>query len=222
MTQPALKFYNMMIHLIKNNKLYEENVAVKNVWKKEGNTFLDVYFYRTRKSYVFDAVFIHDILDLSNEKYYQTIEEFAADFAVSEGSKPSSAGEEPRHVADKKIFEPISVDLIILTFMACLGGLDSIQKSIICDYIRRQIPQARNMSRPYLETYIESLSPDDKSFYNALRRLNYQNKEAVEHLCAEAVKVCLADGRLHYREKFYIAELLQVCREAGINMEVAI
>ena len=206
MTQPALKFYNMMMHLIKNNKLYEENVAVKNVWKKEGNTFLDVYFYRTRKSYVFDAVFIHDILDLSNEKY----------------PKPSSAGEEPRHVADKKIFEPISVDLIILTFMACLGGLDSIQKSIICDYIRRQIPQARNMSRPYLETYIESLSPDDKSFYNALRRLNYQNKEAVEHLCAEAVKVCLADGRLHYREKFYIAELLQVCREAGINMEVAI
>ena len=67
MSEPDVKFYNMMLHLIKNNKIYEENVAVKNVWEKDGNTFLDIYFYRRRKSYIFDSVFVHDIYDRTTE-----------------------------------------------------------------------------------------------------------------------------------------------------------
>ena len=53
MTKENLRFYNMIIHLIQNNKLYEENAAIKKVWQKEGTTFFDIYFYRTRKSYVY-------------------------------------------------------------------------------------------------------------------------------------------------------------------------
>ena len=35
MTKENLRFYNMIIHLIQNNKLYEENAAIK----KGGNHF---------------------------------------------------------------------------------------------------------------------------------------------------------------------------------------
>ena len=45
MSEANVKFYNMLIHLVRNDKLYKENVAIKNVWQKEGNTFLDIYFY---------------------------------------------------------------------------------------------------------------------------------------------------------------------------------
>ena len=33
MTKENLQFYNMIIHLIQNNKLYEENAAIKKVWQ---------------------------------------------------------------------------------------------------------------------------------------------------------------------------------------------
>ena len=48
MANQALKFYNMQVHMIKNNRIYEENVAVKNIWKKDNNIFLDLYFYRKK------------------------------------------------------------------------------------------------------------------------------------------------------------------------------
>ena len=68
MTKENLRFYNMIIHLIQNNKLYEENAAIKKVWQKEGTTFFDIYFYRTRKSYVFDSAFIHDLRTTGGKK----------------------------------------------------------------------------------------------------------------------------------------------------------
>ena len=221
MATQAIRFYNMLIHLIKNNKLYEENVAIKNVWKKDNNIFLDIYFYRKQKSYIFDSVFVHDILDLSNERYYKRIEDFLEDFAEAEDS--SDTEKEELVSIDKKIFEPIDVDLIILSFMAgCSGNYVPIKQKIIFDYILEQIPQTKNLSSQYLETYIESLAPDEKSFYKALSNINYQNPDAVEKLCQEVLKVCLADGRLHYREKLYLAEILQFLREAGIKVDLGI
>ena len=38
------KFYNMQVNLIKNGKIYAENVAIRNVWQKDSNTFFDIYF----------------------------------------------------------------------------------------------------------------------------------------------------------------------------------
>ena len=104
----------------------------------------------------------------------------------------------------------------------CSGNYVPIKQKIIFDYILEQIPQTKNLSSQYLETYIESLAPDEKSFYKALSDINYQNPDAVENLCQEVLKVCLADGRLHYREKLYLAEILQFLREAGIKVDLGI
>ncbi len=220
MSAAAIKYYNMLIHLIKNNRLYEENVAVKNVWEKEGNIFLDIYFYRNRKSYIFDAVFIHDILDLTTEKYYQDIAAFVADFYNQSGPEVQQA-EKAAPLIDKKLFETIDADLIIMSFMGnCYGSATPLKIKIIFDYILRLVPQAQNLSRQYLETYISGLKPEEAAFYKALNNINFQNAPAVENLCREVLKIVLADGRLHYKEKLYLAELLQICREAGIEVDL--
>lgn len=223
MSKSDVKFYNMLLHLIKNNKIYEENVAVKNVWEKDGNTFLDIYFYRKRKSYIFDSVFVHDITDLSTEKYYKDIKTFAADFHAASApavAQPDS-GDDVWNMVDKKIFEPIDVDLLIMSFMARSGySYDQLKKRIILNYIKEQIPQTRNLSQQYLESYIDNIRPDENGFYEALSYIDFKNPARVEHLCSEVLKICLSDGRLHYMEKVYWAELLQACREVGINIDI--
>ena len=164
---------------------------------------------------------MHDIFDFSNEKYYKRLVDFLVDFAKTE--EYIEVEKEAELKVDKKIFEPIGVDLIILSFMAsCSGNYVPIKQKIIFDYILEQIPQTKNLSSQYLETYIENLKPTEKDFYTALSNINYQNPDAVAHLCQEVLKVCLADGRLHYREKLYLAELLQFLREAGIKVDLGI
>lgn len=223
MVATDVKFYNMLLHLIKNDKIYEERVAVKNVWQKDGNTFLDIYFYRKRKSYIFDSVFVHDITDLSTEKYYTDIKAFAADFQANfqDSAPPLTDTADVWNTIDNKIFESIDADLLIMTFMARSGySYGQLKKRIILDYIKEQIPQTRNLSRQYLESYIDNIRSDEDGFYEALSHIDFKHPERVKHLCAEVLKICLSDGRMHYSEKFYWAELLQTCREVGINIDI--
>ena len=221
MGKSATKFYNMLVHLIKNNRLFEENVAIKNVWRKEGNIFLDIYFYRNRKSYIFDALFVHDILDLTNEKYYQNIEDFVIDFLQEDVAETEP--EEAPLTIDKSIFQPIYVGLVIMSFIArCCGNYNIVKKRIIFEYIQKHLPSTANLSRQYIETYIEGLKPTENEFYQALKDINFKSQEAVENLSRELMKICLADGRLMYLEKMYMAELLQLLRDSGCRVDLGL
>lgn len=73
-----LRFYNMLVHLRTGSRPAEENVAVKNIWQKDNLVFMDLYFYRSKKSQVIDSVYVKDIFDLSTEKFYASPELFFA------------------------------------------------------------------------------------------------------------------------------------------------
>ena len=222
MTTNSSKFYNMMAHLIQNNRIYEENVAVKNIWQKDGNIFLDLYFYSRRKSYIFDAVFVHDIYDLSTEIAYRDMNEFLIAFTDANHeehetdliTKDSNAN---------KIVDFLKYELVILSFMAnCCGYYSTLKKKIIIDYIIKQSQHGTKLSRHYLETYLQSITPEYDNFYQALQKLDYRNSKKIEILCKEVLKVCMADGRLHYTEKVYLAEMMQIMRDAGIKIDLGI
>lgn len=222
MAEENLKFYNLIIHLVKNDKLYEENAAVKNIWQKNDNTFFDIYFYRNRKSYVFDSAFIHDIFDLTTEKYYGSPAAFIKDFQCEEELSPLPL-EAESSLIDAKLFEPLKTDLIIMLFMAACGApLSPIKEKILCDYITSRIPSAKTLSQQYLKAYLQRLTPSEDDFYTALRGLQTKSPNSVEDLARDTVKLCLSDGRLHYSEKYYLAEIFQILREQGVNPDVGL
>ena len=96
----------MIVHLIQNNRLFEEKAAVKKVWQKDGLTFLDIYFYRNQKSYVFDSCFIHDLVDLTTEKFYKNVKDFIQDY-YQEESQTAKISSNIAPARDKKLFAPI-------------------------------------------------------------------------------------------------------------------
>ena len=222
MTKENLRFYNMIIHLIQNNKLYEENAAIKKVWQKEGTTFFVIYFYRTRKSYVFDSAFIHDLLDLSNERYYKSPAAFVVDYGREETLEPPSEPEDGQLI-DKKLFEPLEADLILMTFMANIcDSFSPIKETIIYDYIIEKIPATENLSQQYVNAYLQGIKPAREDFYKALEAVSAKNPDEAEEMVKEIVKICLADGQLHYNEKLYLAEIFQTLREQGVEPEVGL
>jgi len=221
MVQDKTRFYNMLVRLVHHNRLFEERAAVKKVWEKDKSIFFDLYFYRNHKSYVFASQFVRSLTDLTNEKLYKTPEAFFAEYL--QDTPDDSSGEKKNFIIDKKLFEPLDVDLIIMRFMSsCEENLTVVKEQIIYDYIRKKIPAARGLSRQYISSYLSGIQPQEKDFYQALSDIVKKSPEDAEELVKETIKICQSDGQLHYNEKLYLAEIFQILRENGVNPSVGL
>ncbi len=217
MAKATDKFYNMQVNLIKNGRVYTENVAIRNIWEKEQNIFLDIYFHRLQKSFIFDASFIRGIMDVSREKIYTDINAFVADFrAESSISAPKPLEENKK---DNGCLTPVDTDMVILSFMAKVWGDKSkIKDKIIIDYIQTTVAAAQNLSETYLRGYISNFQPEVEDFYTALKKIKAKQPKQAERLLREAIKICLSDGCLHYAERMYLADIIQVLRIEGLKL----
>ncbi len=221
MSQDNLRFYNMLVRLVQNNRLFEERAAVKKVWEKDGNILFDFYFYRNHKSYIFDAHYVRNLTDLTNEKLYKTPQIFFEEYLKENRSETTS--EKKNVIIDKKIFEPLDIDIVIMRFMsACEENMTTVKEQIIYDYICRKIPETGGLSRQYIAAYLSEVRPNEDDFYQALNLIVKKSPEEAEELVRETVKICQSDGQLHYNEKLYLAELLQILRQNGVTSSVGI
>ncbi len=219
----CLSFYNLLVHLRNNDRLNEEVAALKNIWGQEHNIFLNLYFYRTKQSKVIDGAYVHDVLDLTTEKYYSSCEDLLADFQKSQ-EQMAQRQEESDSLGEKFNFhhlEEYKDDIIILTFMAkCASRYSLVKEKAIHSYIKSRREEYNTLSAQYLNAYLKELNPREKDFYRAMENLNAKMPAAVCELAREAVKICICDGELHYKEKLYIAELLQKLRLHGLHPDV--
>ena len=218
-----LRFYNMLVHLRTGSRPAEANVAVKNICQKDNLVFIDLYFYRSKKSQVIDSVYVKDIFDLSTEKFYASPELFIRDycaFVSSQGCETESELPETPQF-DFKHLEPIKDNLIILTFMAkCTADFNRIKNKAIRDYIFRCLPQTKALSDQYISSYLKDLNPNEDNFLTAVDNLKAKSPEEVEELIKEALKISASDGAVSYTERLWLAEIIQTLREYGIEPDI--
>ena len=219
----VVSFYNLLVHIVVGDKLVEENAALKNIWGSDGNIMLNLYFYRTKTSQVIDAAYVHDVLDLTTEKYYTRCRDLLDDYQAQPRHADSQEPETADSVAEFKHLESLKDDLIILIFISrCIDYYSEIKKKTIHQYIKTHHPQPQNLSAQYIETYLNGVKPTLNDFYQALDNLKYKTPEEAEDLAQEVVKICISDGTMAYNEKVYIAEILQTLREHGVEPDVGL
>ena len=218
----SMRFYNMLVHLTSpGRKVIEENVAVKNIWQKNSLVFLDLYFYRTKKSHIVDSVYLRDVMDMSNEKFYSSAKEFIADYCAYTSTIEEHHQEETSQIFDFRHLETIKDNLIILTFIAkCTADFNQVKLASIRKYINKKLPQTKTLSEQYLNNYMEELTPNENIFFEAVSNLKSKTPEEVEELIKEALKISAADGALSYQERYYIAEIIQALREYGLEPNI--
>lgn len=217
-------FYNLIIHFVSNDKLVEENVALKNIWKTDSNIVLDLYFYRSKTSQVIDSAYIHDVFDLSTEKYYTQCLDLLNDYNAKKQEEKAEIHSQPKQPKiNFKHLETLKDDLIILIFVSrCIDYYSEIKKRTIHQYIKRHHPQPENLSEQYIETYLNGIKPTPDEFYRSLENIKQKTPEEAEDLAREVVKICISDGSMAYNEKVYIAEILQTLREHGVEPDVGL
>lgn len=220
----TISFYNLLVHIVSNDKLVEENAALKNIWGSDGNIMLNLYFYRTKTSQVIDAAYVHDVFDLTTEKYYTRCKDLLEDYlSQPHHGKNAETNKNDNKATDFKHLESFKDDLIILLFVArCCDYFSEIKKKTIYQYIKTHHSQPQNLSLQYIETYLNGVKPTIEDFYQALENLKYKTPEEAEDLAQEVVKICISDGTMAYNEKVYIAEILQTLRQHGVEPDVGL
>lgn len=212
------KFYNMEIYIIKGSQLYAENVAIRNVWEKDNGTFFDIYVHRLKKSFVFDSVFIKEIVDLNNNVKYQSIPSFINDYKTSLNDDFEDINSKVKK-NENSILNRIRNDLILLVFMADAWGYDgNIKDKIIYDYVVKEVAAAKSFSKQFISNYVSMLQPETKDFYEALMSIKSKSPKQAERLLNEIIKICRVDGQMHYKERMYLADIIYILRENGLKI----
>ena len=228
-------FSRLKANLLFKNTLREEDIAIRNVWKKGSNYYFDVLFYATRQTRVLDISYFHDIYDTETRHYYKDMQLFIKDFEAHKSeqdtsralSTPDEPAQQNRNWNEDKAashyqyLNEIRNEAIILKFFAKLNpNLADVKQRVIIDYIKDAQPATANFSRQYIEAFVETLPYGNDDFYDSLDKLEHTNEEHIEHLVYEAAKISAADGAIHYEEKRFLAELLQSLREHGLEPDI--
>lgn len=212
------RFYNMQVYFLKGDRIYSENVAIRNIWEKDDGIFFDIYVHRLKKSFVFDAVFIKEIMDLNGNVAYKSVEDFILDYKISATEVEKDEYLRPVK-SESTVLDRIRNDLIMLIFMADTWGKDiRIKDKIIYDYIFKEVAAAQNFSQQYIASYVSKIQPEAEDFYEALKSLKSKSPKQAEKLLKEIVKICRADGEMHYNERMYLADILYILRENGLKI----
>ena len=217
-----IRFYNLLAHINTEKGIREENVALKNIWEHSGNIMLDLYFYQDKISKVIDSSYIKDIIDLATEKQYNSCRILLQDFATqTKTTETKNLSKEESN--SLRLFSPLQDDITILLFIAkCAGNFSVLKQRSILGYIKKYHPKPKSLSRTYVESCIKSLSPSEEDFYKALENVSRKTPKEAEILAQEVVKICLSEGLWAYQEKLYIAEILYVLRQQGVEPNIGL
>ena len=217
-----IRFYNILANINTEKGIKEENVALKNIWEHSGNIMLDLYFYQDKISKVIDASYIKDVIDLATEKYYNSCRILLQDFATQTQTTETKASSK-EEANNLRLFTSLQDDIIILLFIAkCAGNFSVLKQRSILEYIKKYHPKPKSLSRTYVESCIKSVSPSEEDFYKALENVSRKTPKEAEILAQEVVKICLSEGLWVYQEKLYIAEILYVLRQQGVEPDIGL
>lgn len=211
MPQTTDKFYNLQIDLVKNGQTVSEKAAVSSIVEKAGTSYFNIYIYRLDKSFVFEKHFIRSVRDLSRDKVYDDINLFIKDF--NETIQQSNNLEEIPARKESDLLSSIYNDVVILLFFA-ENDIDdnSLKIQVVNEYIQKKLPHAQNLSPIYIGKYLSSVGTSNNDFYEAIPSLLNKSEKDLAYFLKTLIKICLSDGRLHYTERLYSAEIMQMFR----------
>ena len=122
-----------------------------------------------------------------------------------------------------ELLEILKDDIVILLYIAkCIDYFSEIKKKTILQYIEQHHPRPQSLSKNYIESCLKSLHPTTEEFYQSVENLKQKTPEEAEDLVQAVVKICISDGFLAYNEKIYLAEILQILREQGVEPDVGL
>ena len=221
-------FNNLRANILFQGAVVVEDIAVRNIWKKHGASFFDIYIHRTNQYRMIDSVYVKNILNLNTGEPYGDTDKFIDFFLEKQKELTPAQKSNQEKLAIfrseehlEKILEPIKDDITILVFIAQHDSiLNKVKLRIMTDYIKSRTPEARAFTQDLINDYLRYLLPTEDEYYDAVNNLNKKDVADAQELLEEALKVSVSDGTLSYLERYYIAELIQYLRDHDVKLNI--
>ncbi len=214
------KFYDLKIGLWQNGRVVYERAAVRSIKEKKGIYYFDIFLYRWQKLSTYDQGFIQDIYDELTGKKYTEMQDFLDDYIGKTDSGKTSQEDLTKRINDSRdILKPLWNELCLMLFMARLDiDNEQLKESVIYDYLQSHLIEPEKVTIAYVRKYLNKVKLSVDDFYQSLAYLKDQNPDKIAEIYRTVMRICLSDGRLHYIERLYLAEIVQFFRLQNINL----
>jgi len=204
-------------YVSKSGDIDKIKVTIRKIWQKENEVFVEGFCHNNKKPVKLRASRMKKIIDLhTKETYVQPRKFLLGQVAVTPGSEV--AGFSPTAQAINRIRN----ELAILVFLAKIDkDFDVSESNIIIGYVRKRCSDLRYVPEE-VKSYIDKLSPDEDNFYDAMEEVLELGDDELKEFVETFVQVILADGVVDDEERIFLAEMLQIMEEEGIDIDIGI
>ncbi len=119
-----------------------------------------------------------------------------------------------------KAIKETSHEITVLMYLVCVDGTHaSKERQCVLKHVRSRVPYLA-YDDVQMNDYLISLAPDRDSFSMAFHHVLRKGKEVVEPLLQSILNVITVDGKIHKREKAFLARVIDWLKQDGYQIDV--
>ena len=217
-TTPIAKGISLLVgvyYLNNDDETEKRRITIRRLWQQNEEILIDAFCHETKAPRIFLLSRITKIVDLKTKRAFSN----PTDFIFNQISPQNSPTPSKADNQTSSALGNVQNELTALVFLAQTDNeFSPIEKKVILDYIAKRNANI-NLNTNEISEYLDRLYPDEESFYDAIDSLLDKPENILTSFVETFIKLILSDGVIHDNEREFLAELLLVLKEEGIEIQ---
>ena len=208
-----------------SGEVKERQVVLRRIFKNRDEIFIDALCLDINEPRLIKFKSIVHIIDVNTKTFYPNPENFfekVLGIDLDESKKPVKKKEvkalDKSSLLNGELKTAINLTRYEITALLFVAGIDGHRDAsefrTILDYVHKRCANLTFNDLDLLN-YMRLYYPDGQSFYYALERILGQEGWVVKMFVEKLMSLITADGKVHEKEKLFLADFLAVLDEEG-------
>ncbi|MCP4394104.1 MAG: TerB family tellurite resistance protein [Alphaproteobacteria bacterium] len=199
-----------------DDKSGKDKITIRRLWQQGDEIIVDGFSHTKNAPRMYKVSHIKQIVDLNtNEVYLQPKKFLLGQVAMIPGEEIAGFSG-TAHAINRLRYE-----LAALIFLANVDGqFANSELVMVKNYVKSKNTDLQ-INDEKLDGYVSRLYPDEDNFFEAIDYILSQKRAQIGDFMEFFTKLILADGVVDSNEKEFLAELLEILQEEGIEINAA-
>lgn len=193
-----------------------DKITIRRLWQQGDDIIVDAFSHSKDAPRMYKEINIRKIIDTnSSEVYLQPKKFLLGQIAMIPGEEIAGFS------GTAQAINRLRYELSALIFLANVdGAFDDSEKALVKKYVKAKNTDVQ-INEEKLDAYIDRLYPDEDNFFEAIDNILSQKSDQIGEFMEFFTQLILADGVVDDSEKEFLAELVGILQEEGIEINAA-
>lgn len=194
-----------------------DRITIRRLWKQGEDIIIDAFSHSKNAPRMYKEINIRKITDTNaNEVYLQPKKFLLGQIAMIPGEEIAGFS------GTAQAINRLRYELSALIFLANVdGAFHDSEKALVKKYVRAKNNDLQ-INEEKLDAYINRLYPDEDNFFEAIDNILSQKTTQIGEFMELFTQLILVDGVVNDSEKEFLAELIGILQEEGIEINASI